>query len=94
MSIVEINDLPSEARATLQLIKTGGPFPYEKDGAVFHNYEELLPERPDGYYHEFTVTTPGSKDRGARRIISGLKGEYYYTGDHYSSFSLISVRHE
>ena len=86
---VRIADLPVEARNTLELIKRGGPFPYDQDGSVFHNYEKLLPAQPDGYYHEYTVVTPGSSDRGARRIIAGKPGEYYYTGDHYSSFKLI-----
>jgi ribonuclease T1 len=86
---VRISDLPSEARSTLKLIKSGGPFPYSKDGAVFGNYEGLLPAKPKGYYHEYTVVTPGSQDRGARRIVAGSGGEYYYTGDHYSSFKLI-----
>ena len=82
-------DLPQEARETLHLIKNGGPFPYSKDGSVFGNYEGLLPHEPSGYYHEYTVLTPGSKDRGARRIIAGSGGEYYYTSDHYASFKLI-----
>ena len=64
----------------------GGPFPYRQDGAVFQNRERLLPARPNGYYHEYTVKTPGSPDRGAWRIIVGEKGELYYTDDHYDSF--------
>jgi ribonuclease T1 len=86
---ITISDLPSEGRSTLKLIKSGGPFPYSKDGAVFGNYEGLLPAKPKGYYHEYTVVTPGSQDRGARRIVAGSGGEYYYTGDHYISFKLI-----
>jgi ribonuclease T1 len=86
---IQVNDLPKEALTTLQLIKKGGPFPYSKDGSVFNNYEGLLPKKSTGYYHEFTVVTPGSPDRGARRIISGESGEFYYTDDHYSSFKLI-----
>ncbi len=86
--------LPSEARRTLALIKQGGPFPYAKDGAVFGNYEGLLPKQPRGYYHEFTVKTPGSRNRGARRLVVGGKvitssDEFYYTADHYASFRRI-----
>ncbi|QJQ07500.1 ribonuclease [Undibacterium piscinae] len=83
-------DLPKEARATLVLIKQSGPFPYEKDGIVFGNYEARLPKQKRGYYHEYTVKTPRAKNRGMRRIISGgeprTSGEYYYTDDHYESF--------
>lgn len=86
---ISVDELPPEGRATLNLIKSGGPFPYSKDGTVFSNYEGLLPERPSGYYHEYTVKTPGSSDRGARRIVAGSNGEYYYTSDHYRSFRLI-----
>jgi ribonuclease T1 len=86
---ISVSALPAEGRATLKLIKSGGPFPYSRDGIVFNNYEGLLPKKPNGYYHEYTVTTPGSSDRGARRIIAGMNGEYYYTGDHYASFKLI-----
>jgi ribonuclease T1 len=87
--VIGINDLPSEARKTLQLIENGGPFPYPKDGSVFSNYERLLPDKPAGYYHEYTVITPGSADRGARRIVAGSNGEYYYTDDHYYTFKLV-----
>jgi len=86
---ISVNDLPSEGRTTLKLIKEGGPFPYSKDASVFNNYEGLLPGKPAGYYHEYTVVTPGSSDRGARRIVAGQDGEYYYTSDHYGSFKLI-----
>jgi len=82
-------DLPREARATLALIKAGGPFPYTKDGAVFGNREGLLPKRGRGYYREYTVKTPGAKDRGARRIVAGREGEFYCTADHYRSFRRI-----
>ena len=81
--------LPPEARETLTLIKRGGPFPYPKDGAVFGNRERLLPVRERGYYREYTVRTPGARDRGARRIIAGRSGEYYYTDSHYASFNRI-----
>ena len=82
-------DLPREARATLALIKAGGPFPYSRDGAVFSNREAVLPKRSRGYYREYTVKTPGAKDRGARRIVAGQGGEFYYTDDHYRSFRRI-----
>ncbi|MBN1152534.1 MAG: ribonuclease N [Dehalococcoidia bacterium] len=88
-NIVSIRDLPPEARETLELIEKNGPFPYSKDGSIFHNFEGLLPEQPDGYYREYTVVTPGSSDRGARRIVTGENGERYYTDDHYASFRLV-----
>lgn len=81
--------LPAQAQDTLKLIDAGGPFPYAKDGAVFGNFEGLLPSRPRGYYHEYTVPTPGENDRGARRIITGQGGEFYYTDDHYASFRAV-----
>ncbi len=90
---VKLNDLPSEARHTLQLIKQGGPFPYEKDGSVFRNYEKILPKKQRGYYREYTVKTPYARNRGARRIVAGgepvINREFYYTADHYSSFRRI-----
>ncbi len=86
---IDVRDLPMEAQLTLRLIKTGGPFPYPKDGTVFGNRELQLPQYPRGYYHEYTVKTRGAKDRGARRIIAGKKGELYYTDDHYRSFKRI-----
>ena len=86
---VSLSSLPREAADTLKLIKQGGPFPYSKDDTVFSNYEGLLPAKSKGYYHEYTVITPGSPDRGARRIVAGAPGEYYYTGDHYASFRRI-----
>lgn len=81
--------LPAEGRATLALIKQGGPFPYSRDGVVFGNYEKILPQQPRGYYREYTVATPGSRNRGTRRIVSGQPGEYYYSADHYQSFKRI-----
>ncbi len=86
---VSIRELPPEAAQTLALIKQGGPFPYRRDGIVFGNRERRLPLKERGYYREFTVKTPGSRNRGARRIISGAAGEFYYTGDHYNSFKMI-----
>ncbi|MGW2460410.1 ribonuclease domain-containing protein [Streptomyces sp. NPDC001761] len=86
---VEESRLPAEARRTLALIDQGGPFPYAKDGTVFGNFERRLPEHRRGYYHEYTVPTPGSPDRGARRIVTGQGGEYYYSGDHYESFRAV-----
>jgi ribonuclease T1 len=86
---VALGDLPPEAAQTVDLIDAGGPFPYDKDGSTFGNYEGLLPDRPDGYYSEYTVETPGSDDRGARRIVAGSEGELYWTEDHYESFERI-----
>lgn len=83
--------LPPEARDVLARIKTGGPFPYSKDGSPFFNREGLLPQRPRGYYREYTVPTPGARHRGARRIVTGGQppAVHYYTADHYRSFSRI-----
>ena len=81
--------LPAEARETLERIKAGGPFPYAQDGRVFSNRERLLPRKIRGYYREYTVSTPGARDRGPRRIVAGSSGEYYYTDDHYRSFRRI-----
>jgi ribonuclease T1 len=80
--------LPPEAIDTLRAIERGGPFSYDRDGVVFQNRERRLPDRPRGYYHEYTVRTPGASDRGARRIIAGGAPPevYYYTDDHYRSF--------
>jgi ribonuclease T1 len=86
---VSLETLPAEARATVARIKQGGPFPYRKDGTTFGNREHRLQARARGYYKEYTVPTPGSHDRGARRIIAGGAGEMYYTDDHYNTFRLI-----
>ncbi|NLU72753.1 ribonuclease [Streptomyces sp. HNM0575] len=82
--------LPKEAHETLDLIDKGGPYPYPQDGTVFDNREGILPDQDSGYYHEFTVETPGSPDRGAKRIVTGEeKQEDYYTDDHYESFDKV-----
>jgi ribonuclease T1 len=86
---VRLDSLPPEAAETVALIDAGGPFPYEEDGGVFGNYEGLLPDRERGYYREYTVETPGSDDRGARRIVTGEEGELYWTDDHYASFDQV-----
>ncbi|MGK5529969.1 ribonuclease domain-containing protein [Streptomyces sp. URMC 129] len=84
------SDLPPEAHDTLDLIEAGGPFPYPQDGGTFYNREGLLPSQPTGYYHEYTVETPGSSTRGERRIVTGESHqEDYYTADHYESFDLV-----
>ena len=90
ISQIAAADLPREVRETLGRITRGGPFAYAGDGAVFNNRERLLPAQDRGYYREYTVQTPGARDRGARRIIAGGSGEYYYTDDHYASFRRIS----
>lgn len=86
---IQVARLPPEVRATIALIRGGGPFPYQKDGAVFGNREGILPRRERGYYREYTVKTPGDRDRGAHRIVSGRDGRLYYTDDHYRSFRRI-----
>ncbi len=84
--------LPPEAIATLRLIEAGGPFPYRKDGSIFHNRERLLPDKPRGYYREYTVPTPGARNRGARRLVTGGDPPevIYYTEDHYRSFRRVT----
>ncbi|MFC0109085.1 ribonuclease domain-containing protein [Kibdelosporangium aridum] len=89
---VNLSALPSQATDTVRLIQRGGPFPYPQDGTVFQNRERLLPLCSTGYYHEYTVKTPGSSTRGARRIVTGNGGEYFYTSDHYRSFRLVNIR--
>ena len=86
--------LPPEAIETLQAIEQGGPFPYSRDGVAFQNREHRLPERPRGYYREYTVPTPGENDRGARRIVAGGNPPevYYYTADHYRTFRRVEIR--
>jgi ribonuclease T1 len=91
---VALAELPPEAQQTERLIRAGGPFPYSKDGVTFGNRERLLPRRERGYYREYTVPTPGSRNRGARRIVCGgtppVKPEVcYYTEDHYANFRVI-----
>lgn len=95
MATVQLSSLPAEAQHTQRLILSGGPFPYAKDGTVFGNRERLLPAKRRGHYREYTVKTPRSRDRGARRIVCG--GERpaepevcYYTADHYASFARIA----
>lgn len=90
LATISVAELPPEARDTLNAIKQGGPFAYyPRDGAVFKNYERILPKHPHSYYREYTVKTPGVRNRGMRRIISGELNEYYYTADHYKTFKRI-----
>jgi ribonuclease T1 len=97
---VDEAQLPPEARRTLDLIRNGGPFLHKRDGVVFLNREHRLPARHRGYYREYTVPTPGSRDRGARRIVAGTgragdpstSGEYWYSADHYETFLRIRTR--
>jgi ribonuclease T1 len=85
-----LNAIPATERPqlerTLQLIAQGGPFPHSKDGIVFQNREGKLPQRPRGYYHEYTVPTPGASNRGARRVVQGKDGDTWYSSDHYATF--------
>lgn len=92
LQVQQLSKLPPETGKTYQLIVKGGPFPYPgKDGSVFGNREGELPKQKSGYYHEYTVPTPGSKDRGARRLVTGGQDEVYYTGDHYESFVVVDT---
>lgn len=94
LPVCQLSSLPAEAGTTVDLIHRGGPFPYPRDGIVFGNFERRLPNQQRGYYHEYTVPTPGAKTRGARRVITGGEPpasppEFYYTGDHYETFCQI-----
>lgn len=90
LRVVGLSTLPEEAADSAELIDDGGPFPYPgKDGSVFHNREGLLPSEETGYYREYTVPTPGSSDRGARRLVTGDEDELFYTPDHYRSFVVV-----
>ncbi len=94
LPVCELSSLPTEAATTVNLIHRGGPFPYSRDGIVFGNFERRLPNQQRGYYHEYTVPTPGAKTRGTRRVITGGEPptnppEFYYTGDHYETFCQI-----
>lgn len=94
-AVISLSALPAEAQTTEQLIRAGGPFPHAKDGTTFGNRERLLPAQRRGYYREYTVRTPGARDRGARRIVCGgsravAPETCYYTADHYASFRRIA----
>lgn len=94
LPVCQLSSLPAEAATTVGLIHRGGPFPYPRDGIVFGNFEHRLPNQQRGYYHEYTVSTPGAKTRGTRRVITGGEPptsppEFYYTGDHYETFCQI-----
>jgi ribonuclease T1 len=91
LPVVSLASLPVQARDTVSLIQHGGPFRYPHDGIVYQNLERQLPAEPSGYYHEYTVVTPGESDRGARRIVTGRDGQFYYTADHYASFVRVQL---
>ena len=86
---ISVNSMPQEARETLRLIEKGGPYPFDRDGIVFGNFEKRLPIKERGYYNEFTVKTPGVKHRAERRIVAGKSGEKFYSDDHYKTFKRI-----
>jgi ribonuclease T1 len=93
LPVKSLSSLPEQVRATWELIGKGGPFLYPRnDGVTFSNREKRLPAKPSDYYREYTVPTPGSDDRGARRLVTGSSDEVYYTGDHYESFVVVDVR--
>jgi len=89
LPLVDLASLTAEARRTVTLVDRGGPFPYRRDGVVFDNRQRVLPRQAAGYYHEYTVPTPGSDDRGARRLVTGDRGEVFYTDDHYLTFARV-----
>ena len=89
LPVQSLSQLPLQVGQEWQLIQHGGPFRYRQDGVAFGNRERHLPPRQSGYYHEYTVPTPGAHDRGARRLITGGAAELYYTGDHYVSFVVV-----
>jgi ribonuclease T1 len=90
LPVKALSSLPKETADTWKLIQQGGPFPYPRnDGVVFHNNGNVLPRNKDGYYHEYTVDTPGAKNRATRRLITGSQRELYYTDDHYDSFVVV-----
>ncbi|TAN84516.1 MAG: ribonuclease [Gallionella sp.] len=89
LPVIAVSELPLEARDTLRAIGQGGPFVYPRDGVTFKNYERILPKQPRGYYREYTVKTPGARNRGARRIVCGEPVECYYSADHYKTFKRI-----
>lgn len=92
MDVKALSSLPAEAGATWKLIESNGPFPHPRnDGVTFQNREKRLPQKDSGYYKEYTVPTPGSPDRGARRLVTGKEKEVFYTGDHYSTFVVVDV---
>lgn len=92
LEVQALSKLPPEAAKTWKLIESKGPFPYPRnDGVTFENREKRLPQQKSGYYKEYTVPTPGSPDRGARRLITGSSSEVFYTGDHYSTFVVVDV---
>lgn len=92
LDVQALSKLPAEAAKTWKLIESKGPFPYPRnDGVTFQNREKRLPAKESGYYKEYTVPTPGSSDRGARRIVTGSEKEVFYTGDHYSTFVVVDV---
>jgi ribonuclease T1 len=86
-----LSTLPSQVDDTLTLISDGGPFPYSKDGEVYYNDNGDLPSESTGYYHSYTVKTPGVSTRGARRVVTGDDGTDYYTADHYDTFVIIDT---
>ena len=92
LAVRGLSQLPPQAAQVWQLIQDGGPFPYRQDGTVFGNREGRLPKRQSGFYREYTVSTPGEADRGARRLVTGGTVELYYTGDHYVSFVVVDPR--
>jgi ribonuclease T1 len=92
LDVEALSKLPAEAAKTWKLVEAKGPFPYPRnDGVPFENREKRLPQQKSGYYKEYTVPTPGSPDRGARRLVTGSEKEVFYTGDHYSTFVVVDV---
>lgn len=91
LDVTALSDLPAEATDTWRLVESDGPFRYDEDGTTFQNRQGLLPDERADYYREYTVPTPDSPDRGARRLVTGAADEVYYTADHYRSFVVVDV---
>lgn len=74
----------------------GGSVEKYKEGAAiggdsFGNREGLLPEADGRSYTECDIDTDGYSSRGSRRLVFSNDGLYFYTSDHYESFSEVTV---
>ncbi len=92
LTLIDVEELPAQADPVIDAIESDGPFDYDRDGVTFQNRERILPQESRGYYHEYTVRTPGESDRGARRLVTGVDGSLFYTDDHYESFVQVDMQ--